>query len=262
MRRILACLIILLLAVGALSAAADSREIRVGIAWVGDVTNSVRDKKIKPYVSCVKKAGGLPVYLPGVDDAAGARRALQDVDCVVFIGGEDIDPGYYGETPDPKLEDVNAPRDASDYWLCRAAIEDGVPVLGICRGCQLINVVMGGTLYQDIPSQLKSDAHRDPRKKKYLWHDIDVPDPSSRLAEALDGAGTYNVNSWHHQGVKALGRGLVATATSADGMIEAVESADEGRFLLGVQFHPERMVEKGQKAYLALFESLIAAARG
>ena len=261
MKKLLAWVLLLALALTAVPAMAKGDKVKVGLSWVGDVTKGERTKKTKSYAAAVKKAGGEPVLLDGAVDAETAGAILDGVDCIVFLGGPDIGPSWYGESPAPGLEEVNPARDVSDYWLARTAIDRGMPLLAICRGCQLVNVVCGGTLYQDIPSQLGSDLHRDPRKKKYAWHDIAVEDGDSLIAAALGGPGAYEVNSWHHQGIKDVGKGLVVTARSADGLPEALEFKGSNQFMLAVQYHPEKMIEKGRKQQLRLFEMLIEAAK-
>ena len=260
MRKLLAWILMLALALMAVPAMAGGDKVKVGLSWVGDVSKSERTKKTKSYAAAVKKAGGEAVLLDGAVDAETAGAILDGVECVVFLGGPDIGPSWYGESPLPELEEVNPARDVSDYWLARVAIDRGMPVLAICRGCQLVNVVCGGTLYQHLPSQLGNDMHRDPKKKKYAWHDITVTDGGSLIASALGGTGDYEVNSWHHQGVKDVGEGLVVTARSADGLPEALELEGSNQFLLAVQYHPEKMIEKGRKQQLRLFEMLIEAA--
>lgn len=237
-------------------------KVRVGISWVADFENGAPDENIQAYMNAVTKAGGEPVYLNQVTDAASAEEALSGVDCAVLTGGEDIGPAYYGEEPVEELGEVNDARDVSDYWLAKAALDGDVPLLCTCRGMQMVNVVCGGTLYQDIPSQFESEVevlHRDPETGYFSYHDITISDPDSLVAQAMGGAGEYEVNSWHHQGVKDVGEGLVVTAVADDGMVEALELAEPDQFLLAVQYHPEWHVANGNDEFLAYFTMLMDA---
>ena len=192
----------------------------------------------RQYVSALKTAGADVVLLPAGLGAAAA--ILERLDGVLFPGGLDVDPSYYGEAPRPALGRVNAELDALEAPLARAAVERGLPVLGICRGHQLVNVALGGTLYQDIAADgLSSFDHWAPVEKgrDFLAHTIRLA-PGSRLREIV-GAEELEVNSFHHQAVKEVGSGLRVNAWSPDGVIEGLESVD-GR-VLTVQCHPESL---------------------
>ena len=184
---------------------------------------------------------------------------LDTVDALILTGGEDVDPSYYNEAPDPMLEEPNPARDTSDYWMMTAALDEDFPTLATCRGMQVMNVVCGGTLYQDLPTQFDSDVqHRDPELVDFTYHDVTIED-GSLLAQIM-GAGKLNVNSWHHQGVKTVGEGLTVTARSDDGLVEALEMQDK-TFMLGVQFHPEWRVVEGDDSFLPFFTALMDAAK-
>ncbi len=242
--------------------APEGDKVRVGVSWVADFENGEPDEDTQAYIDAVTKAGGEPVYLDQITDEESAKAVLSGVDCVILTGGEDIGPAYYGEEPDEKLEYVNDVRDVSDYWLTKVALDIDIPILCTCRGLQMMNVVCGGTLYQDIPSQFESDvevSHRDPAGEDFAYHNITIEDADSLVAQAMGGAGQYEVNSWHHQGVKDVGDGLVVTAVADDGMVEALELADPDQFMLAVQYHPEWHVADGNDAFLPYFTMLIDA---
>ncbi len=181
------------------------------------------------YAEAVYRFGGLPLMIPilGPEAAAGL---LEGVDGLLLSGGGDIHPRYYGEGG---LEGINLSPDARtefEFALLKAAIAGGRPVLGICLGVQTMNVYFGGGLHQDIPGHKSSAGD--------VRHEVAVAE-GSRLRAVL-GAGRIEVNSYHHQALKGLGRGLIASAASPDGIIEAVELPG-GPFVAGVQWHPERM---------------------
>ncbi|MCD8116940.1 MAG: gamma-glutamyl-gamma-aminobutyrate hydrolase family protein [Oscillospiraceae bacterium] len=236
--------------------------VQVGVSWVGDFEDGVPDEDTQAYIDAVELAGAEAVYLPQATDADSAAAALETVDCIILTGGEDLDPALYGEEPYELLETVNQVRDVSDYWYCTVALEMDMPILATCRGLQLLNVVCGGTLYQDFPSQYETDVeviHRDPAGEDFAYHNITVEDETSLVAQAMGGAGEYEVNSWHHQAIKDLGEGLVVTAVADDGIIEAVE-LPEASFVLAVQFHPEWMIQEVCEDYVTFFTMLIEAA--
>ncbi|MCD7749949.1 MAG: gamma-glutamyl-gamma-aminobutyrate hydrolase family protein, partial [Oscillospiraceae bacterium] len=270
-RKSLSLLITLALLAGLLCAGAyaSSEEpsaelVQVGVSWVGDFEDGVPDEDTQAYIDAVELAGAEAVYLPQATDEESALAALETVDCLILTGGEDLDPALYGEEPYELLETVNEVRDISDYWYCTVALALDMPVLATCRGLQLLNVVCGGPLYQDIPTQYEADVevtHRDPAGEDFAYHTITIEAETSLVAQAMGGAGEYEVNSWHHQGVKDLGEGLVVTAVAEDGMVEAIEMP-EASFVLAVQFHPEWMIKDVSEEYVTYFTMLIEAASG
>jgi putative glutamine amidotransferase len=200
------------------------------------------------YAQQVAQAGGIPVLLPPLP---GVAAAVSRLDGLVLTGGGDIDPGRYGEPPHPRTARVSEPRDAAELELLDAALSAGLPVLGVCRGMQLINVARGGTLCQ----HLADDAGHAPPPGTFGSHPVRVA-PGTRLASILgDGPGGFEVPTAHHQAVGALGDGLVATAWAADGVVEALEAAGD-RFVLAVQWHPEAGADP------RLIQALVAAASG
>jgi putative glutamine amidotransferase len=196
------------------------------------------------YVRALVAAGCAPLMIPILDDDDRLRAIYERLDGIVFPGGADVAPSEYGEE---LIEDTNvvveAPRDRIELTLARWAFADDLPVLGICRGQQLLNVALGGTLYQDLRHQgVTSVEHSDAdgRARNALLHRVRL-DPGSRLAQLIDET-SIEVNSLHHQAVKDIAAPLRATGTSDDGVIEALES-DDRRFLIAVQWHPEEIDE-------------------
>jgi putative glutamine amidotransferase len=205
-------------------------------------------------------AGGAPALIP-LDLSRDAWRSLyRRVDGLLLPGGVDVAPARYGEEPHPKLGKVNRPLDEAELVLARWAMDDGLPLLGVCRGIQVLNVAAGGTLYQDLPSQfpgaLRHACSPPDYPRTHRAHTIQV-EPGSRLAGIL-GAHQTAVNSRHHQAVKDLAPGLVVTARAPDGVIEGVESLD-GQFAVGVQWHPESLAADDPQM-LAIFQALVRAA--
>ena len=216
------------------------------------------------YVQTLTSAGAIPWLIPLVDDET-LRGIYDALDGVFLPGGADIDPATYGAEPHALCDRTDRERDRVEVALARWAIEEQKPVLGICRGMQLINVAAGGSLYQDLAEQLPGSLKHDyfPFRgqsftRDYLAHEVDV-DPTSRLAQLM-GAGALKVNSMHHQGIRTLGRGLRQTATAPDGLIEAIEGTGDA-YLLAVQWHPEALTDNDSRTR-ALFSDFITAAAG
>ena len=217
--------------------------------------------KLHDYEESIRRAGGEPWVLARDTDrpADVVGRAAG----VLLTGGGDVDPAIYGEAPHPTFAAAEPGRDAYEIELVRRALEADLPVLAICRGVQLLNVARGGTLVQDIPSQVATAlAHtREGSDQPFtLAHEVWLDAGSllqSLMRDTLTEAESCQVNSRHHQGLKALGDALVSVATAPDGVIEAVE--DPSRcFCLGVQWHPENFYRTGE--FRALFEGFIKAA--
>jgi putative glutamine amidotransferase len=201
------------------------------------------------YADQVAAAGGIPVLL---SPFPGIEQATRRLDGLVLAGGGDIDPAEFGAQPHPQTGGVRPDRDAAEFALAAAALDSGLPLLGICRGLQVLNVVLGGTLHQHLPELVGHEEH-SPVLGGYGAHRVRVA-PGSRLAGVL-GDGTFAVPTHHHQAIDRLGRGLAATAWADDGMIEAVErDREDAGFLLAVQWHPEAGDDP------RLFHALIAAA--
>lgn len=210
------------------------------------------------YVSGVAQAGGVPMVLPPI--AGTAEEMARSIDGLLLCGGSDLDPRYYGEEPIPELGATLPERDEFEMALLGHALKRGIPVFGICRGLQVLNVALGGTLYQDLPSQLGngSIAHRQKMPKWQWTHEVEVSS-GSNIAKIME-VGGLRVNSYHHQAVKDLADGLVVSARASDGVVEAVESRNlSERWLVGVQWHAEAMRDVGPE-HRNLFEAHVAAA--
>jgi putative glutamine amidotransferase len=189
------------------------------------------------YVNAIIRAGGAPVILPCCDDKQAIHAIMRVADGIVLTGGGDVVSLAYGEEPHIKSKYQDPVRDEAEFEAARLALEMGLPILGICRGMQLLNVVLGGTLVQDIPSQVPDAVkHYSEGTHTVLLHNIDIEE-DSLLARILE-TDSMAINTWHHQAVKDLGRGLRVNCRARDGVIEGVE-AEDGRPVLGVQWHPE-----------------------
>lgn len=199
------------------------------------------------YTEAVARAGGIPVIFPTVADSALAASLVAKVDGIIFSGGPDLDPSHYGETVWNETVEVDTLRDASDLLLMRAAVSSGKPVLCICRGEQLMNVVLGGSLYQDLPTQLDTSVTHNGG----ALHRIGVEKGS--VLYGLFGKDSLTVNSFHHQAVKNVAPDIRVTARSDDGIVEAYEYGDR---IVAFQFHPEVMA-RDDEAWLAPFRYLV-----
>ncbi len=190
------------------------------------------------YVAAVEEPGGTALLATPAHDEESVRRLVGMAHALVLTGGEDVDPARYGQEPHPALGSVNLPRDAMELAALEAALERRLPVLAICRGLQLLNVALGGTLFQDLPAQRPGRVHHEQTAPwSHRWHGARV-EPGSAL-HAVFGTGELFINSFHHQGIDRLAPGLEATVLAEDGLVEGVE-ATEYPWVYGVQWHPER----------------------
>ncbi|MGD0090507.1 MAG: gamma-glutamyl-gamma-aminobutyrate hydrolase family protein [Planctomycetota bacterium] len=240
-----------------------------------DMEDAFRAKAIChfKYVDAVAGAGGVPIILPPYTDCSMLAEVLGKLDGFCLIGGPDYDPAHYGGHAQPAAEVMHARRHSFDLALAHLLLDKTpLPVLGICGGCQLLNLARGGALVQDLRTEWRLGGpqsltlpHSGPERKgtsqedNVFRHEVRLA-AGSRIRRIL-GAATVMSNSFHHQAVQPqrLGRGLEATAWStADEVIEAVELAEAGRFVLGVQWHPERQTDEPQQR--AIFEALVRAA--
>jgi len=220
--------------------------------------------RVQRYALAVMAVGGDPVWLEPflILGARTPEESLTDVDALLLSGGDDIDPRYYGElvVPEARVQ-IDSQRDAAELLVTRAALAAGLPILGICRGIQTLNVAAGGSLYQDLSlGNFDAAMHQQKGSGKADWdpaHPIAVA-AGSRTADILGGE-RAEVNSFHHQAVKAVAPGFVVTARAPDGVIEAIEHPARP-FVVGVQWHPERMADH-QAPQRRLFETLVEAAR-
>jgi putative glutamine amidotransferase len=208
------------------------------------------------YLQALLRAGACPVPLPHVRDEREAAGILARLDGVLFSGSDDLDPVLWGEPVHPRAELMHPARMASEMAFARAALERRAPALGICGGMQTLNVAAGGSLHQHVPDVTAGQPPVEHSDDSYAGRHAVAVEPDSRLAALLGRA--VDVNSHHHQAVHRLGAGLRIVARAPDGIVEAWESAGHP-FLLGVQWHPERMADEAGSA--RLFEALVAAAR-
>ncbi len=207
------------------------------------------------YINSVRRAGGVPLVIPMTTDKEQLEAVLATVDGIIMTGGEDIDPlKYYGEEPVRAQGEIVPYRDEFDCMLIKMAVEKGLPLLGICRGEQLLNVVFGGTLYQDIPSQAKDSyvKHRQQAPSSYGTHSISI-EKGSILNKVL-GTERAVVNSFHHQAVKDPAPGFKVIARAADGIIEGIQMNEK---VFGLQFHPEGFVANGDDTFLPIFQYFV-----
>ncbi|HEV8308696.1 MAG TPA: gamma-glutamyl-gamma-aminobutyrate hydrolase family protein [Methylomirabilota bacterium] len=239
------------------------------------ITGSVAPSRIgtrrtflnEPYVVGIREAGGLPLVVTPAHADDSLRELYELLDGLVLSGGEDVEPARYGEAvAHPGVESVPE-RDAMEFRLLEWALADGLPVLAICRGIQVLNVALGGSLYQDLPAEHAHDVRHDqtraepPVARARPSHAVTVRTGS--FLGGLVGEGELQVNSMHHQGIKALASALCPVGYAADGLIEAVEANEPvaSGFLVGVQWHPEELALTGEDpASRRLFEAFVAAA--
>ena len=217
------------------------------------------------YIRTVAEAGGVPMMIPLVADDEATTRAIYDaLDGILLPGGADLDPGSYGEARRPRCDKSDPPRDDLELTIVRWACEDRKPLLGVCRGLQILNVAAGGTLYQDITAEMPGAVKHDyfpgqGHARDHLAHDVRLSDEPSRLREIV-GAATLRVNSLHHQGLAELGEGLLVTAVAPDGLVEAAERPlGDDHFAIAVQWHPEALYATDASAR-RLFAAFIDAA--
>lgn len=265
-------------ATASMSSGCGEREVHaplIGISTACDDSTMLTSLR-RSYTEAVLAAGGIAVALPTVLTEEEAGKVLSRMDGVIFSGGEDVAPRHYGEEELPENGRVSPIRDSCEMLYARAAIKTGMPVLGICRGCQLMNVVLGGSLYQDIPTQHPTSiAHRQTAPEWEPAHMVRLS-PDGILHETLtagrgsaghggkrgeaerndaEGGMVVGVNSFHHQAVKEAAPGLRVTAVAEDGIVEAYENAD--RSIIGVQFHPEKCIAHGDTLWLPLLRHFV-----
>ncbi len=194
------------------------------------------------YINVVLEGGGIPVVIPNLTTIDDVDRYVSLLDGIIFTGGEDIGSHYFGEEPVKEVTHISHDRDKTEMALFQKVYEKGIPIFGICRGMQLINIALGGTVYQDIYSMIENvHGHTTEINLQEGYHSINIS--KETMMYEIFGKEKIFVNSLHHQALKDLGKDLKVTATATDGIIEAVESTNE-RVILGVQFHPETMSMK------------------
>lgn len=233
----------------------------IGITTFSDLTREGYPAAIlqKTYINAIINAKGIPILIPSLLNEDDGKEVLQTLDGLLFSGGGDISNEYYGGQHHLLNSDIDSARDHLEMSLMQAAIEKNIPFLGICRGLQVLNVTMGGTLYSDISLQ-KSDSIKHDYfpdcKRDYLAHKVELI-PASRMSRIL-GSSVLDVNSLHHQGVNNVADGLNAVGFAPDGLVEALE-IPEHKFGLAVQWHPECLTD--QEPMQRLFKVFIDTAR-
>lgn len=204
------------------------------------------------YARAVEKSGGLPFVLPLTVNEKQLEGYLAMADGLLLSGGGDVEPSFYGEERLPQCGEASKIRDEMEIALCKKAVEKGIPVLGICRGVQVMNIALGGTLYQHIENHARHDMPREPVHSAVIGN-------GTRL-HTIFGVETVSVNSRHHQAVKDVAEGLIVSARAQDGTVEAVEMPGDS-FFLGVQWHPEGMYDRYDDMK-KIFAAFLAAAKG
>lgn len=211
------------------------------VAAAGRVSRSAISFAGRVYLDAVLRAGGEPLTLsPRELRHDEALQLLKGFGALVLMGGADVDPHLYGQQRQPHVYGVNPEQDHFEMALVHAAIEMKLPTLAVCRGIQLVNVALGGTLIQhigDIPGVGQHAPGKFPAGQDYALHDVDIS-PRTKLSKAV-GATKVNVASFHHQGIDVVGKGLKVVARSADGLVEGLEHTGRDQWLIGVQWHPE-----------------------
>ncbi len=213
------------------------------------------------YINAVLRAGGIPFSVPLVNDETILRRIYDQCAGLLLSGGNDIDPACYRATVSPKTEGICPARDKQELQLLAWALADDKPVLGICRGMQMINVYLGGSLYQDVladvPAAKNHEISAHNKNFHHIAHRLHI-EPDSRLAAIL-AVDAIDTNALHHQAVHKLGKDLIVTAHAEDGVIEALELPGK-RFVIGVQSHPEALEAEAEPLWQRLFTAFIDSA--
>lgn len=228
------------------------------------ITSSLKDDRLLTLsldnTDSVTKVGGVPVIFPNLLDAEQVERVANQIDGLLVTGGGDIDPTLFGEEPHPNLGSITPARDQFEIAIIRKLMEQDKPILAICRGCQIVNIAAGGDMFQDIyaqhDQQLLQHSQRAPRS--HGSHFVDVKE-GSRLHQMTE-SNRFKVNSYHHQAVRHVAQGFQTCATASDGIIEAFESTQH-TFILGIQWHPECMVNSGDAPSNAIFKRFIEACK-
>ena len=214
------------------------------------------------YVEAIERAGGTPLIIPIVEDADVLRHLYSLCDGLVLAGGNDIDPAIYQAKRSPHTNNLHKERDKQEMQLWAWADDENMSVLAICRGMQIVNVGRGGTLIQDIPTELpdadnhRIDADKYQDREHQIVHQLDLKKDS--LIKDIIGTSRVGANSYHHQAIKDLGQGLLPSAWSEDGLIEGVEMHDK-RFVVGVQSHPEALEADIEPRWRTLFQAFVSA---
>lgn len=229
---------------------------RSGVVSVG--YKALRFANNESYARAIAENGGAPLMIPSIADEEALGAVYEALDGLLLTGGPDIAPESYHHERHPLTDAGDAPMEHAEAYLTRRALDDGLPIFGICRGIQTLNVAGGGTLYQDIDDELKTAITHpyNGLERDYLAHTVRI-DEGTRLGRAV-GRSEIAVNSLHHQAVRDLAPDFVAAATAPDGLVEAIERPDLP-FAVGVQWHPEELY-RNDESWAKLFRAFVAAA--
>ncbi|MBQ8214606.1 MAG: gamma-glutamyl-gamma-aminobutyrate hydrolase family protein [Clostridia bacterium] len=212
------------------------------IGILAEVDEVCNNKVQNSYICAIERSEGLPVLLPYVAREETVEQFVSFCNGIFFTGGADIEPRRYGEKIKSTCGSIKPYRDELEFKVLKKAIAQKKPILAICRGIQLVNVALGGTLYQDISTEIQTELlHRQTEPKNMPSHEVNVME-NTPLHELVGGAGRITANSFHHQAIKNLGEGLAVMATADDGMVEAVY-LQNGQYLRAYQWHPERLCD-------------------
>lgn len=225
------------------------------------VTPILNEKNLQvrmKYVNAISNENGVPIILPKLVDEAHIKAQIDSIDGLLLTGGDDVDPNLFGEDPHQRLGHIEAGRDSYEMKLIDHALAQGKPILGICRGAQIMNVHQGGTMYQDIYEQMENEiiGHSQKAAREFPSHEVTIVE-GTKLYEII-GEKTIRTNSFHHQANKVLAGNFVISASTSDGVIEGIESI-EHEFFIGLQWHPEDLYDH-DKASQKIFKAFIKAA--
>ena len=232
--------------------------MRPFIGVLAEIDSELNTKVRHTYIHAIEKTGGIPILFPLVDDDETIEHLVDICDGFFFTGGVDIDPRRYGEEASKNIGEIQEHRDELEFRVFQKVIKIAKPILAICRGAQLVNVALGGTLYQDIPSEVRTNIlHKQIEPVFSPSHDVRIL-PNTPLYEVIK-TEKMTANSFHHQAIKALGKGLEIMAVAQDGIIEAVYSPGS-RYIRAYQWHPERLVDTDTQNRM-IFEDYIHACK-
>lgn len=208
-------------------------------------------------ITAIREAGGIPIIIPYGNEG---QQVIDIIDGLYLTGGFDIDPTFFEEEPHPNLGKINRLRDEFEIDIIKNIRKVKKPILAVCRGCQILNIAIGGDMYQDINEQIKTPLlqHQQNAIKSHASHFVHVVEGS--LLHNLVGTNKIKVNSRHHQANRTLGKHLITSGTSSDGIIEAIESGNDP-FVLGLQWHPENLAVKGDETSLHIYHGFIQACK-
>ena len=228
------------------------------IGILTDIDNEKNVSMPNSYIQIIERLGGLPIIIPYINDKKNIKNYVELCDGILFSGGADVCPSHYGEEVRDVCGTTEPYRDELELAFFEAAYGTSKPILGVCRGSQFINVALGGTLYQDLDTDAPSEVvHRRKEKMFDCYHPVSIVEGS--FLEALLGKKEIRVNSFHHQAIKTLGRGLIPTALAADGIVEAI-SHEGDQYIRAYQWHPERIDDETEDSK-KIFEDFILACR-